>query len=108
MFRVFKAPKFDKKVDKLLDKKEKEELDKFIEELKEGKIKGKVLTYEFLREKKIGGKRVYFLIYDEIAIILLVNSSKKKYQQETIDEIKLLLTEFKRYAYELYDKINKK
>jgi hypothetical protein len=34
-------------------------------------------------------------------MILLVNLSKKKYQQETIDEIKILLPEFKRYAYEL-------
>lgn len=104
MFRIFKAPRFQKKVEKLLTKKELEELNAFIKDLKKGRITGKTLTYEFFREKKIGSKRVYFLVYDDLAIILLVNASNKKYQQETIDEIKILLPEFKRYACELYIK----
>ncbi len=102
MFRVFKAPKFQKKVEKLLDKKGLNELEQFISELKTGKISGKPLTYDFFREKRIGGKRIYFLVYEDIRIILLISSSSKKYQQETIDEIRVFLPEFKRYAYELY------
>lgn len=101
VYRVFKAPKFDKVVGKLLDKPELEELDALIKDLKLGKIAGKPLTYDFFREKKIGGKRIYFLVYDDIALILLVNASNKKYQQATIDEIKILLPEFKKYAYGL-------
>lgn len=102
MYKVFKAPKFQKKIEKLLDKREFIELDFFIKQLKRGNISGKSLTYEFFREKKIGGKRVYFLVYDEIKIILLISCSNKKYQQSTIDEIKILLPEFKKYAYDLY------
>jgi len=101
MFEVYKAPKFQKKAEKFLDKKELDELEKFISELKKEKVLGDPLSYDFFREKKIGGKRVYFLVYKEIKVVLLVNISKKKYQQETIDEIKILLPEFKRYAYEL-------
>lgn len=108
MYRVFKSPKFDKKVEKLLSSKELNELDKLIEKLKSDQFIEKPLNYEFFREYKIGVKRIYFLVYEDIAIILLVNSSNKKYQQETIDEIKLLLNEFKQYAYELYNSINKK
>jgi len=99
--RVFKSPEFQKKADKLLTKIEKSELDSLISDLKNDKIVGKVLTYEFLREKKIGSKRVYFLLYEDINIALLVSISTKKYQQETIDEIKYLLPEFKVYAYKL-------
>ena len=101
MFEVYKSPKFQKKAQKLLDKKELDELEKFISELKKEKIMGDPISYNFFREKKIGGKRVYFLVYKEIKIVLLVNLSNKKYQQETIDEIKILLPEFRRYAYEL-------
>lgn len=91
MFRVLKTQKFDKKIQKLLEPSESRELQNFIENLKEGHIAGKKLTYEFLREKKIGCKRVYFLVYDELKTILLVTASNKKLQQETIDEIKYLL-----------------
>lgn len=108
MYRVFKAPKFQKKVEKLLDKKELDELEKFINDLKKGNIKGKPLGFSFFREKKIGGKRVYFLVYKEITIILLVSSSDKRYQKETINEIKYMLPEFRRYVYEIYIKFKKK
>ncbi len=85
-----------------MDNSELYELEKFISNIKSGNISGKPLTFDFLREKKIGGKRIYFLVYEEVNIVLLVNASNKKYQQETIDEIKLFLPEFKKYVYEIY------
>lgn len=45
-------------------------------------------------------------LYEDISLILIVNSSNKKLQQATIDEIKLFLPEFKKYAYRLADRIN--
>lgn len=107
MFRVFKSPKFKKVAEKSLDKIELEELETFINELKQGNTFGRPLSYPFFREKKIGGKRIYFLVYDEIQVVLLVNVSNKKYQQETIDEIKFLFPAFKKYAYDLYGDIEK-
>ncbi len=102
MYRVFKEPKFQKKAEKLLDKHEIKELEKFIMNLKKGILAGKWLTYNFFREKKIGGKRIYFLVYDDIKVILLVGCSNKKYQQTTIDEIKLFFPELKKYAYDAF------
>jgi len=104
MYKVFKSPGFVKQVTKLLSKAELIELDLFINNLKKGIISGKPLSYPFFREKKIGGKRIYFLVYEDICIILLINASNKKYQQETIDEIKILLPHYKLYAYELAKK----
>jgi hypothetical protein len=54
MFRIFQAPKFQKKIDKLLTKNEHIELNNFIVHLKNWQRYGKPLSYDFLREKKIG------------------------------------------------------
>lgn len=107
MYNVFKLPIFEKRAKKLLNKKELKEVDEIIEQLKINPNIGKPLTYPFLREKRLKDKRIYFLLYEEIAIVLLVSSSDKKSQQDTIDEIKLYLNEFKEYAYQLNEKIKK-
>ena len=36
---------------------------------------GKQLTYPFLREKKIGGRRIYYLIYEDLKLVLIVATS---------------------------------
>ncbi|MFT4310440.1 MAG: hypothetical protein ACMXYC_02310 [Candidatus Woesearchaeota archaeon] len=58
--RVFKSPKFQKKAEKLLSASGLHELDKYIDELKNGNISGKPLTYDFLREKKLEIKECIF------------------------------------------------
>jgi hypothetical protein len=107
-FHFAQLSKFEVFRNSLLSKDEFEEYKKFKERLKAGSILGKSLNYDFFREERIGEKRIYFLVYKEIRIILFVNSSKKNYQQETIDEIKLLLPEFKRHVYNLYYKFKEK
>ena len=44
------------------------------------------LNHSFLREKRIGSKRIYFLVYKEICLVLLVSASDKKSQQRSIEE----------------------
>lgn len=61
---------------------------------KKGENVGDPLKYPFFREKKVGGKRVYFLIYSDIRAVLMVGISDKKEQQETIDDIKGRLEEY--------------
>lgn len=101
VFDVYKSEKFDKLVNKLLTKSKKKELQNLIDELKTGKIVGQPLTYDFFREKKIGGKRIYFLVYIESKIVLLVSASNKKAQQHTIDEIKKMIPEYKKIVEKL-------
>ena len=55
---------------------------------------GDPLGYEFFSEKKIKGKRVYFLVYYDIRAVLMVGISDKKAQRETIDGIKSRLNEY--------------
>lgn len=106
MFEVYYFPTFEKDAKKILTPHERDLVDIYIEKnlLKKGDKAGDSLTYDFFREFKIKGKRVYFLVYKDIAIILLVSSSKnKKDQQKVINNIKENLELYKQYAYTLYE-----
>ncbi|MDP3734626.1 MAG: hypothetical protein Q8R37_05345 [Nanoarchaeota archaeon] len=59
---------------------------------------GKQLSYPFLREKKIGGRRIYYLIYEDLKLVLLIATSDKKDQQATINHMKDNLKEFRKVA----------
>tara|TARA_Y100000310_G_C20551032_1_gene748096 strand:+ start:448 stop:759 length:312 start_codon:yes stop_codon:yes gene_type:complete len=71
---------------------------KLPKKLAENPYVGKQLSFPFLREKKIGGRRVYYLIYDDLLLVLLVAASGKKDQNDTIKHIKSKLVEFRRIA----------
>ena len=58
---------------------------------------GKPLGYIFFREKKLNGTRIYYLVYEEFVIVLMVAVSDKKTQQDTIEDIKRRLDEY--YAF---------
>lgn len=85
-FKVFTTQEFDKDI-VLLEKAEQERIEKILKQLKEqGGDVGKPLSgLTFFREKKFEGKRLYFLIYKELSVILVVGISNKKAQQATIN-----------------------
>ena len=66
--------------------------------LAENPYSGKPLGYPYLREKRIDNRRIYYLIYDDLKLVLLVATSDKKNQQATINHLKENLDEFKRMA----------
>ena len=78
-----------------LDKGEQDRIKKAILQLKTKPYAGKPLAFGFFREKKIRGKRLYFLIYEEFVMVFVVAfGGKKKTQKETINEIKNKLPEY--------------
>ena len=81
-------------------KQEYEQATKIPQKLAESPFSGKQLSYPFLREKKIGGRRIYYLVYEDLRLVLLVAASGKKNQQATIEHIKENLKEFRIYAKE--------
>jgi hypothetical protein len=106
MFDIYFFPTFEKHARKILTPHERDLIDIYIEKnlLESGDKAGDQLSYDFFREFKIKGKRVYFLVYKDIAIILLVSSSKnKKDQQNVINKIKENLELYRQYAYTLYE-----
>ena len=87
MNRVLSTEEFDA-WERLLPKEYGEQIKKIISQLKETTNVGKPLGCPFFREKKIGGYRIYFLVYEELETVLLITISDKKAQQETINRIK--------------------
>jgi len=99
MYRVVGTATYEKEVSKL-DKSEKDEAEKIPKRLAENPYVGDQLRYPFLREKRLREKRAYYLIYDDLKLVLLVATSGKKDQQETINYIKNRLPQFRKIAEE--------
>jgi len=82
-------------------KQDYNQAEKIPKKLAENPYVGRELTYPFLREKRINGKRIYYLIYEDFKLVLLVAVSDKRDQQMTIDHIKENLKEFREVAEDL-------
>lgn len=94
MFRAFRTEWYEKKFKKLAENEQK--IVKNIEqELKKKPFDGKPLGYNFFREKKFGGKRLIFLVYESHEAIFLITITDKKMQQKAIDLIKANLDAYK-------------
>jgi len=70
-----------------LEKREKNWIKKVVQQLKENFLVGKPLKFNWFREKKFGGKRLYYLVYKKSEWILLVAFGTKKEQQKIINHI---------------------
>ena len=98
---IFKLAEFDKDFGKL-DKSEQYRIEKILEQLHERADVGKPLGgLPFFREKRFDGKRLYFLIYDKLNVILIIGISDKKMQKATINQILLNMTEYHQYVINL-------
>ncbi len=86
MFEVLHTRMFDKCLRKLPEEL-REWIDKVEGQLTSNPYVGDQLQAPWLREKKLGKFRVYYLIYDELSIVYLVAISEKKDQQRVINSI---------------------
>ncbi|MEK6938272.1 MAG: hypothetical protein AABX04_04475 [Nanoarchaeota archaeon] len=91
---------------KNLSKEYQEAAEKIPSKLAENPLLGKPLGYPFLREKRIKEKRIYYLIYEELKLVLLVAVSGKKDQQDTINHIQGNFEEFKKVAEEIIKQVS--
>lgn len=92
-FKVFRTKTFEKEFEKL-PKAEQKEIEKFEEKLPENPFLGKPLGFVFFREKRLNARRIYYLVYGEFVIVLMVAISDKKTQQATIDAIREKMDEY--------------
>ena len=105
MFKVIGTDTYLKEISKL-SKVEIGAAEKIPKQIAENPFVGKQLRYPFLREKRIKEKRVYYLIYDDLQLALLVATSGKKDQQEVINFIRNNLTEFRKLAEEISKQVS--
>ena len=105
-FRVFKTTGFDEQFEGL-SSADKIRVNKILLQLNEkGNLVGKPLSgLNFFREKKFGGMRLYYLVYENYFVILAVALSNKKAQQSTINQIIRDLAEYQRFVFETLKKL---
>lgn len=70
-----------------LEKVEQEWIDKIKNQLMENLEVGKQLRYDWFREKKLGNKRLYYLVNIKSNKAVLLAFGTKKEQQKIIDHI---------------------
>ncbi len=100
-YRVFKTEEFNRDYNKL-DESEQKRVNKILDQLLErGGEVGKPLSgLSFFREKKFDGRRLYYLVYRDVFVVLALAISDKKAQQATINQILLNLAEYQQYVFE--------
>lgn len=97
MYKVIGTNTYLKEIDKW-PKDYRDIAGKIPQKLKENPLLGNQLSYPFLRERRVREKRVYYLVYEDLKLVLLVAASGKKDQQTTINHIKDNLKEFRKVA----------
>ena len=101
-YKLYTTKEFDKDFEKL-DYSEQIRVRKILKQLKEqGGDVGKPLSgLTSFREKKFDGKRLYYLVYRNMLVILVLAISDKKAQQATINRILADLAEYQQYVFKI-------
>ncbi len=93
-FKVYRSETFNKILTKF-PKDFKEWVDKIESQLINNPYIGDPIKVPWFREKKKDKYRIYYLIYEELKKVYLVNISEKKDQQKVINAIWFLLENYK-------------
>lgn len=99
-WKVFFTATFEEKLKKC-EKSFHEWVEKILDQLEENPFVGKPLDAKWFREKKFGKLLIYYLIYENLKAVYLVNLSEKKDQQAIINSIMILLGVYKKEIEEL-------
>jgi len=105
MFKVIGTDTYLKEISKWSNP-EIEAAEKIPKQLAENPFVGQQLRYPFLREKRIKEKKVYYLIYEDLNLVLLVAVSSKKDQQSTIDYIVPQFKEYRKVAEQIATQVS--
>ena len=100
VYAVYTTKSFDKETAKL-QQSDKDIIQKMFLKIKENPYISDQLRFRNLREKRLGEKRVYFLVYDDLQAVLVVAISGKKDQNATINHIVDCFDEYRLYLEKL-------
>ena len=97
MYKVLGAETYSREID-TWTKADREAAEKIPGKLAKNPFIGGPLGYRFLREKRVREKRIYYLVYEDLKLVMIVAAGGKKSQQRTINHIKGHLDEFRSIA----------
>lgn len=96
-YAVYTTKEFDVQFGKLQDS-DNLIVQKIFTQVKENPYVGDAIRYRFFREKRIREKRIYYLVYEDLKIVLFISIGNKKIQQATINKAISFFSEFREYA----------
>lgn len=99
-YKIFTTPEFERKL-AAAEKSFQDWAKKIAGQLIENPFVGKPLGRRWFREKKFGKYRIYFLVYESLTSVYIVNISQKKNQQEIINTVWRLLEVYQKEVEEL-------
>lgn len=99
-YRVYKTKRFDRELSKY-SKEDYRRIKNLFGQLRENPYVGNQLQIKILREKRLGEKRIYYLVFDDLQAVLVIAFSDKKAQQKVIDFIIKNISHFRTYLKEL-------
>ncbi len=97
---VYKTKRFDRELNRY-SKEDYRRVEKLFTQLRENPYVGDQLQIKMLREKRLGEKRIYYLVFDDLRAVLVIAFSNKKAQQKVIDFIIKNINYFRTYLEEL-------
>ncbi len=100
-YRVYITETFEKEIS-CLNEGDKKLVEKTFQKLKVNPYSGDIIRYKFFREKRIKEKRIYYLIYENFKIVLIVAFGGKKTQQETINKIIGNFSQYNEYTKKIF------
>jgi len=94
-YLVKTLPSLYEKIIKKLSNNNQERFENLVKQLENNPHVGDSLQIKNIREKRFNGKRIYFVIFNDLKAVLIVALSDKKSQQKIIDFIRTNLNEYK-------------
>ena len=82
---------------------DQDRFDKLVKQIEDNPYLGDILQIKSIREKRFNGKRIYFLIFEDLKAVLIVAISNKKNQQKIIDFIKENQNEYRELVKKILD-----
>ena len=102
-YTVYHSKIFSDKIESM-PQEFKDWVEKIESQLVSNPFVGKPLGVDWLREKKYDKYRIYYLIYEDLITVFMVNLSEKKDQQKIINTIKLFLEMYREELMEMRKK----
>ena len=102
-YQVFIHPSIYQEVILKMSSNDQNRIDNLVQQFTQNPYVGDSLQIRSIREKRFDGKRIYYVVFDDLKSVLIVALSDKKIQQRTIDSIKSRLNDYREYIISIKD-----
>ena len=103
-YKVYIHPAVHKETIAKLLLNDQNRINNLVQQLADNPYVGDSLQIRFIREKRLDGNRIYYVVFDDLKKVLIVAISDKKTQQKTIDSIRSNINLYRDYVKNISDK----